>query len=461
MSNPELESCHQLTCISSNNIKVLESEISVVFCVRNEKFRLPYFLEYYRNLGVTHFFAVDNASKDDTQQYLLSQSDVHLFYTESSYKESNAGRDWTTYLAKKYCNSRWVLTLDVDEYLVYPLIEQVDLHGFCAYLEKWGYQGVMSIFLDFYSKGPLSEASYKEGSSPFDVCNYFDTADSYSVFETSNFPYLQIKGGIRQRKFWDKDDPRSGPSMRKLVLVRWDDEFEYLHSTHSCTPIRLADITSVIAHFKFLSHFKDYSKSEVQRNDRVANSGDWKVYANALEKEDVIFHEPDYSIKYKNSRTLIEDGHISCSLRYFDHATNSRRSVALVKDTQVDSILSREEVVSTTQSHAISYSNLNKVWSGIGLFNQTFGSDLVGNQDLFRIEEDVESIINSRYWRATFYLRKFCARIGLCDQRSIPEEMKNQTLHSKFIYTYRSIWWDITSPLRIIARVVSKIFRRK
>ena len=85
--------------ISSHPIDVEMGGVKVIFCIRNEKFRLPYFLDYYRRLGVTQFFAVDNNSTDDTQSYLLEQEDVHVFFTTQSYKESNAGRKWTSYLA--------------------------------------------------------------------------------------------------------------------------------------------------------------------------------------------------------------------------------------------------------------------------------------------------------------------------------------------------------------------------
>ena len=46
--------------------------------LRNERIRLPYFLRYYRNLGVNHFLIVDNDSDDGSREYLQAQPDVSL-----------------------------------------------------------------------------------------------------------------------------------------------------------------------------------------------------------------------------------------------------------------------------------------------------------------------------------------------------------------------------------------------
>jgi len=57
------------------NIKLGESHakkggIFLFSTMRNEALRLPYFLEYYRALGVDQFFIVDNGSTDGTAELL-------------------------------------------------------------------------------------------------------------------------------------------------------------------------------------------------------------------------------------------------------------------------------------------------------------------------------------------------------------------------------------------------------
>ena len=52
--------------------RVRREPILLFTCLRNEKVRLPYFLQYYRDLGVDHFLIVDNDSDDGSREYLAA-----------------------------------------------------------------------------------------------------------------------------------------------------------------------------------------------------------------------------------------------------------------------------------------------------------------------------------------------------------------------------------------------------
>jgi len=443
--------------------------IKAVFCVRNEKFRLPFFLDYYRKLGVKEFFAIDNASTDDTQAYLLDQNDVHVFHTTQPYKSSNAGRDWTTEVADKFCVDDWCLTLDVDEFFLFPFMEHIDLSTLVSYLDVFGYQGVFSIFLDFYSNLPLSETHYVQNTSPFDVCEYFDSPASYSCYEREIFPHIEIKGGPRQRVFWEgEEDPTVGPSMRKLVLIKWQKGFRYTHSTHSCTPLKLADITGAIAHFKFLSHFAQYAKDEVKRNARIANSIDWKVYSKVLDSKDVCFYCHSTSIKYENSKSLLEANVISASINYVDyclHGINgkSKQSDAAAhgdtghySDTAI-----KTSVRKFSKNALVGYDQVIKLWSAVSSFSTTLTLDGDDIQSLTRFERDVSIAANSGLWRFSYPMRKLASKLGLTDQRSLTEEnFYNQNLHARFTFIYKSIWWDLLGPFRVVEKLIRRIRRK-
>jgi len=425
--------------------------ISVIFCVRNEKFRLPYFLDYYRNLGVTEFYAVDNDSSDGCLEYLTEQEDVNLFHTVQPYKASNAGRDWTSYLANKYCLDRWCLTLDVDEFFVYPLVESFDMNFLVQYLDQKKYDGVFSIFLDFYNKDKVSKANYIEGNSPFEVCNYFDSPKAYTCYEVATFPHMEVKGGARQRIFWKKAGRRGGPSMRKIPLVKWKEGFSYLHSTHSCTPIRLADITAALAHFKFFSHIKEFSKNEVSRNARVANSIDWKVYAKALENNDVVLYDEELSCLYEGSKSLANCSLISASVSFYDFMERSttnghRKKIAFQK------MKERE------QDRDLNYSEYMAAWKPFSYLSEGLDGDQIDRQNLIRIEEELSNAANSSLWKMTYRMRKFASKFGLTDQRSLTEEnYENQDVFAKFTFIYRSIWWDLLGPFRVVIKILKRM----
>src|SRR5699024_2497320 len=95
-------------------------DILVFATLRNERVRLPYFLDYYRRMGVDHFLVVDNASNDGSAKWLAAQPDVSLWRTRASYKAARFGMDWINWLLWRHGGDHWCLTVDPDEFLVYP-----------------------------------------------------------------------------------------------------------------------------------------------------------------------------------------------------------------------------------------------------------------------------------------------------------------------------------------------------
>src|SRR5688572_19386726 len=104
--------------------------------MRNEALRLPYFLEYYRRLGIDRFLIVDNGSEDGTTDLLRVSPDVSVFYTEERYSESRCGLDWLNQLLETYAVGHWTLTVDADELFAYPLCEEIALRELGAYLDR-------------------------------------------------------------------------------------------------------------------------------------------------------------------------------------------------------------------------------------------------------------------------------------------------------------------------------------
>ena len=84
--------------LDNRSLRLDADEILAFVCVRDEALRLPWFLEYYRQAGVDHFFVVDNGSSDGSTDYLLSQPDVFL-YGSSGFLVGGTGRgaaSWVT-----------------------------------------------------------------------------------------------------------------------------------------------------------------------------------------------------------------------------------------------------------------------------------------------------------------------------------------------------------------------------
>ncbi|MBJ2152285.1 glycosyltransferase family 2 protein [Paracoccus sp. IB05] len=282
----------------------------LLFCtLRNERIRLPWFLAYYRDLGVSHFFFVDNDSDDGSRDYLASQPDVSLWTTKASYKNSRFGMDWITALLRRYGHGHWCLTVDVDEFLIYPFCETRPLRALTDWLDTSGIRAFSAMLLDMYPKGPVQDQPYREGQNPFEIAEWFDSGN-YTISRNWGYGNLWIQGGPRARTFF-ATNPRAAPALNKVPLVRWHKSYAYISSTHMLLPrgLNLAfdewggeKASGCLLHAKFLDTFAAKAQEEMARGEHYADSREYKAYLEGLKQQ------PDFwckwSEKYINWRQL-------------------------------------------------------------------------------------------------------------------------------------------------------------
>ncbi len=77
-----------MTPVADRTAQIKPSDILAFVTVRNEIRRLPFFLDYYRRLGVSHFLFVDNGSTDGGRELLEGEDDASVWTTDASYKRS-------------------------------------------------------------------------------------------------------------------------------------------------------------------------------------------------------------------------------------------------------------------------------------------------------------------------------------------------------------------------------------
>lgn len=297
-------------------IKYSKDDVLLFACVRNEMLRLPYFLDYHRNIGVKHFFIIDNGSEDDTVDFLLSKDDVYLFQTFESYSESKYGVNWLNKLLLQFGTGNWTLTLDADELFVYPNIEFLKLTELIEYLEKTKAEAFATFLLDMYSDKPIKNTSYLAGQPFQKTCQYFDK-DTYSFIRLSKKISVPNRGGVRDRLFWKGRDRKNlSPILKKIPLVKWRKDLFYTASTHILNGTRLADISGALLHFKLFSDFYDYSRIEALRNEHWDNAVQYKSYWEILNENTELTPLFHGSTKYENSSQLIKLGLIESSNRF-------------------------------------------------------------------------------------------------------------------------------------------------
>lgn len=299
----------QLTAVANRMAGVRPQPILLFSTMRNERVRLPYFLDYYRKLGVDHFLIVDNASNDGTRDYLAQQPDVSLWTTDAGYKQSRFGMDWMMHLLRRHGTGHWCLTVDVDEFLVYPFCETRPLRALTDWLDSAGTRSFSSMILDMYPKGAMHEQPYREGQNPFDIAQYFDSGN-YTISRNPTFSNLWIQGGPRARVFF-ADRPKKAPAMNKIPLVKWDPSYAYVSSTHMMLPRGLNLVyeagggekpSGCLLHAKFLDTFALKAEEELQRGQHYAQSHEYRAYREGIAQERDLWC--NWSEKYINWRQL-------------------------------------------------------------------------------------------------------------------------------------------------------------
>ncbi|MET4130233.1 hypothetical protein ACSSV8_000790 [Roseovarius sp. MBR-79] len=277
--------------------------------LRDEYVRLPYFLQYYRDLGIGHFLIVDNDSSDGGTDYLARQPDVSLWTTKASYKRARFGIDWLNWLQGRYGHGHWTLVVDPDEFFIYPFSDTRPIRALTDWLDTSHVKSFGAMLLDMYPKGRIDAVPYRAGQDPIEIAAWFDPGN-YMIEKNKLYGNLWIQGGPRARVFF-ADNPKKAPALNKTPLVRWDRRYAYDSSTHMLLPRGLnltydewggERASGILLHAKFLDTFTAKAEEELSRRQHYAGSVEYKAYAEHVR------HNPElwckWSEKYINWRQL-------------------------------------------------------------------------------------------------------------------------------------------------------------
>ena len=299
----------ELEVVKDRTANIAPSDILVFSTLRNELVRLPYFLEYYRKLGINHFLIVDNDSDDGSREYLEEQPDVSLWTTTASYKRARFGVDWLNWLQRKYAAGHWTLVVDPDEFFVYPFCDTRPIRALTDWLDASSIKSFGAMLLDMYPKGGINDTPYRMGQNPFEIASWFD-AGNYLIEKNKRFGNLWIQGGPRTRVFFS-DAPEKSPALNKVPLVKWDKRYTYVSSTHMLLPRGLNLVydewggekaSGVLLHAKFLNTFAAKAQEELRRRQHFAGSIEYKAYAEGATDNPDLWCK--WSEKYINWRQL-------------------------------------------------------------------------------------------------------------------------------------------------------------
>ncbi len=299
----------ELRSIADRTKAIKKDDLLLFSTLRNEHVRLPFFLKYYREQGINHFLIVDNDSNDGSLEYLAEQPDVSVWHSRKSYKRSRFGVDWLNWLQLRYAHGHWCLTVDPDEFLIYPFCDTRPLRALTDWLDASSIKSFSAMLLDMYPKGRIDEQPYQSGQNPLEIASWFDSGN-YTMDRNKLFGNLWIQGGPRSRVFFP-DEPKKGPALNKIPLVKWNRRYAYVSSTHMLLPRGLNQVydewggekaSGILLHTKFLDTFTEKAAEELHRKQHYAASVEYIAYAQALKDDPELWCK--WSEKYINWRQL-------------------------------------------------------------------------------------------------------------------------------------------------------------
>ncbi|HEY4002237.1 MAG TPA: glycosyltransferase [Candidatus Xenobia bacterium] len=300
---------HGLVRCDAHDRPIQPTDILAVTCVRNEAPRLPFFLDYYRRLGVDRFLMVDNGSTDGTLAALQAEPDVMAWSSAASFNGVNFGSAWFEVLLRMHGIGHWCLIVDADEFLCFTDCETRSLPDLCRSLEADGRQAFTAVLLDMYSDGPVAAAMARPGDDLRTICPFFDRRFCHHQAENAG-PYHNqtvYQGGVRERIF----GPQGGYLLNKVPLVRYDTGVVLIGGQHwtSVPKAAIATESGALLHMKYLSTFPALAEEQAERGEHYGAAMQYGEYARYLRQHpDLTLFDDHESVRFRGSRQLVDLG---------------------------------------------------------------------------------------------------------------------------------------------------------
>lgn len=297
----------QLFPVSAGSLRRLDhhalpeqaDEVRLYTVIRNERWRLAWFCDYYRKIGVNRFFFVDNDSSDGSREWLLEQPDVHVFHTTESYASAYSGMRWVNHLVRRFGQIGWTMYVDVDEAFVFPNIEAIGLKGLIQQMDENNDDVIQSFMVDMFAEE--SHDLTPEGFE-LDFIRHYPLFENNFDFTPSAFcPYVHTSGGVR-RVFGHHEN------LTKTPLIRGGRDIQFLLSSHRVTPGQVCETTGANLHFKLAGDCLTAFQQDLNNNQRIAYCR--QRHQTYLDRwEDGVFNlRSSRTERYESSQTLVDAG---------------------------------------------------------------------------------------------------------------------------------------------------------
>jgi hypothetical protein len=288
-------------------------EFVVVCLVRDGAVYLSEFLRHYRQLGAKHIVLLDNGSTDGTPALVAGEPGVTVMRTTVPYKiYKDIMKRW---LVTRFGRGNWVLCVDIDELFDYPFRSEMQTTAFLRYLNQRDFSAVVAHMLDLFPRTAITKSSDPA---------WRDEHRFYSLSDLQRKPYATLYGenneappvdldvlygGVRSSAF------QVGAMLTKHPLLFPSRGVTYVQA-HVVTGARVADLSAVLLHYKFIGDFATYVRTVVQEESFWKNSDEYKHYLCAIESDPGLSLYSETACEFSTVERLIDQGFLVASERF-------------------------------------------------------------------------------------------------------------------------------------------------
>jgi hypothetical protein len=279
-------------------------EVLLICVLRNASKYIPSFLAHYRSMGLRRFAFVDDQSDDETRTLLLQEDGVDIFESNVRYGAAARGLIWRDMLVDLYGRNRWYVSVDVDEYLVFPDFENRPLIAFIADLRKHSLRRSLAVMLDIYPETPLGAAPTHNPleSFPTVVCPLYDMS-GYSI--AKHYKCTTVRGGPRARLF------DSHLRLTKFPVIYMDRPSLFTGvGAHSPLPLRRnhSAVHAVLLHYKFTTEALAEFHRLLAYDQHPRRSEHYRKITQNDGFNEALTLRYAYSARFEGSRQLVDSG---------------------------------------------------------------------------------------------------------------------------------------------------------
>jgi len=285
-------------------------EFVVVCLVRNGAIYLPEFLRHYRALGAKHIVLLDNTSTDGTPALAANEPGVTVLRTAAPYKiYKDIMKRW---LVTSFGRRNWVLCVDIDELFDYPFRSEISATDLLRYLNRRGFNAVAAQMLDLFPQGPITKNS---------GADWRQEHRFYCLSDLERKPYAAFYGGRNEAPPVELDVMHGGirysafqvrAMLTKHPLLFPSSGIAYLQA-HHVRGARVADVSGVLLHYKFVGDFADYVRTCVKAESFWMNSHEYKQYLRAIEANPDLCLYSEAASEFSTVERLVEQGFLIAS----------------------------------------------------------------------------------------------------------------------------------------------------